>query len=244
MTAVRVCATEGRDGGALPREYRSVSNVLVIAPHPDDEVFGVGGSVLRHLAEGDAVQIVICTRGQENRFGAEQVERVQAEARDVHAFLGVTGSHFLDLPAAGLDAVPAAQVNAALEAVFQAVKPETVYVPHPGDLHRDHQIVFQSSCVCCRPIGDDPPSRILAYETVSETDWFAAPSTPPFTPNVYVDISDHIDRKLEACARYASQIRPAPHQRSLEALAALSTTRGHAVGFPHAEAFMLIRERR
>jgi LmbE family N-acetylglucosaminyl deacetylase len=224
-----------------------MSTVLVVAPHPDDEVFGAGGSVLRHLADGDDVHVVICTRGDRARFGAEQVERVQAEAREVHAFLRVTGSHFLDLPAARLDNIPSADINEALASVFQTVRPDTVYVPHVGDVHRDHQLIFQAAMVCSRPCGTDfpvgpCPTRILAYETVSETDWYAASITPPFVPNVFVDITPHVDKKLEACALYASQIQPAPHQRSIEALRALSITRGHAMGLRHAEAFMLVRQ--
>ena len=96
--------------------------------------------------------------------------------------------------------------------------------------------------VCSRPSGDAYPGCILAYETVSETDWYAAPLTPPFVPNVYVDISSHIEKKLEACAMYASQLQPTPHQRSIRALRELSITRGNAMGFKHAEAFMLVRE--
>jgi LmbE family N-acetylglucosaminyl deacetylase len=219
-----------------------MGDVLVVAPHPDDEVLGVGGCILRHLENGEAVHVVICTRGEDSRFTAEQVERVQAEARQVHAFLGVTGSHFLDLPAARLDTVGGSDVNEALGGVFRQVEPEVVYVPHAGDVHRDHQIVFQAAMVGCRPTGDHYPRRILAYETVSETDWYAAPMTPPFMPNVYVDISAQIEKKLEACAMYASQIQPAPHHRSIHALRAMSIARGHTMGFKHAEAFMLVRE--
>ncbi len=219
-----------------------MKSVLVVAPHPDDEVFGVGGTVLRHLAERDRVHVLVCTRGEEARFGTEQVEQVQAEARAVHAFLGLAGSYFLDFPAAGLDRVPRADIHAAMLNVFRAVQPEVVYVPHAGDVHQDHQIVFQTALVCCRPTEPRTPRRILAYETVSETDWYAAPITPAFVPNIFVDISGHLEKKLAACAMYASQIRPAPHQRSIEALRALSITRGHAVGLRHAEAFMLIRE--
>jgi LmbE family N-acetylglucosaminyl deacetylase len=215
---------------------------LVIAPHPDDEVLGVGGTILRHLAHGDEVHIAVCTKGEEVRFGKKQVERVQAEARAVHKFLGVSGSHFLHLPAAMLDSVPGADVNEALKQVMDTVTPDTVYLPHPGDVHKDHLVIFQASMVCCRPLGDFYPRRILSYETVSETDWHAAPITPAFVPNVFMDISPYITKKLEACAMYASQIRPAPDQRSLEAIRALSVARGTAMNMPHAEAFMLIRE--
>lgn len=219
-----------------------MSTVLVIAPHPDDEVLGVGGTMLHHLAQGDAVHVVICTRGDAVDFGAEQVETVQREARQAHEFLGVTGSHFLDLPAARLDTVPGADVNAAVCQVFEEVAPDVVYLPHVGDVHRDHQVLFQAAVVAARPTGDACPKRILAYETVSETNWFAAPMTPAFVPNVFVDISSHLDRKVEAFAIYASQLRSAPHERSVEALRALATLRGHTVHLPAAEAFMLVRE--
>ena len=219
-----------------------MNTILVVAPHPDDEVLGVGGTILRHLAGGDAVHVVICTRGCLPRFPPEQVETVQAEARKVHAFLSLTGSHFLDFPAAGLDTLPVADVAEALGRVFQAARPDTVYLPHIGDLHRDHHVVFEAGLVCSRPTDDRRPTRILAYETVSETDWSASPLTPAFAPNIYVNITDHIDKKLTACSMYASQVRPAPDHRSIESLRALSVMRGHTVGLPHAEAFMLIRE--
>jgi len=117
-----------------------------------------------------------------------------------------------------------------------------VFAPHPGDVHRDHQLVFQAVMVCARPVGSHYPRRIYTYETVSETDWYAPPVTPAFVPNVFIDISDFIDGKLEACAMYESQIRPSPDQRSTEAIKALAVTRGHAMGMHHAEAFTLVRE--
>ena len=219
-----------------------MSTVLVIAPHPDDEVLGVGGAILRHIADGDAMHVVICTRGEDSRFGKDVVEQVWQEVRKVHARLGLVGAHALDFPAALLDTIPSVDFNAALSGVFAKVRPDIVYVPHPGDVHLDHQLVFQAALVCSRPVGKHYPRRILAYETVSETDWYAAPITPAFVPNVFIDITEHLEAKLEACALYASQIRPAPDQRSLEAIRALSVTRGTAVGIAHAEAFVLIRE--
>ncbi|MHC5109034.1 MAG: PIG-L deacetylase family protein [Planctomycetota bacterium] len=219
-----------------------MTKVLVIAPHPDDEVLGAGGTMLRHVADGDDVHVVICTRGEATRFGKEQVEQVQAEARRAHQFLGLAGSHFLDLPAARLDTVPGSDINAALGEVMAGVNADIVYAPHPGDVHLDHQLIFQALMVCARPVGKTYPQRILAYETVSETDWYAPPLTPPFIPNVFIDITEFIDRKLDACAVYESQIRPSPDQRSVESLRALAATRGHAMNMHYAEAFTLIRE--
>ena len=219
-----------------------MARMLVIAPHPDDEVLGVGGTILKHLADGHEVHVLICTRGEESRFGKDQVERVSAEAKRVHEFLGISGSHFLELPAARLDTVPGTDINAALADVMTRVAPDVVYAPHPGDVHRDHQLVFQAVMVCARPVGSCYPRCIYTYETVSETDWYAPPATAAFLPNVFIDISGFIDGKLKACAMYESQIRPSPDQRSTEAIKALAVTRGHAMGMHHAEAFTLVRE--
>lgn len=218
--------------------------ILVVAPHPDDEVLGVGGTMLRHVHDGDEVHIVVCTRGEPERFGAEQVARVQEEARRAHETLGAASSHILDLPAARLDTVPGSDINAALARVMQETDPDVVYAPHPGDVHKDHQLIFQAAMVCARPVGSHYPKRILTYETVSETDWYAPPTTPPFLPQVFVDITRFMDDKLKLCAIYESQIRPSPDQRSLESLRALAATRGHSMNMPYAEAFSLIRDLR
>lgn len=125
--------------------------------------------------------------------------------------------------------------------LYQRVEPEYVFVPFLGDVHLDHQAAFQSAMVMCRPNGKPLPRSVLAYETLSETNWNAPPLTPGFLPNTFVDISQHLDTKLQAFAAYQSQVRPFPNERSIETVRSLAMLRGSTVGLRAAEAFVALR---
>lgn len=220
----------------------SMGTVLVVAPHPDDEVLGCGGTIARLTSAGGDVHVAIATRGAPPRFRAEEVERVRQEAAAAHALLGVTQTHHLDHPAAELDRLPHAELNATMERLFEAIRPDTLFLPFVGDIHLDHQLIFRSALVAARPHSWAYPVRLYAYETLSETNWSAPYVEPAFAPNVFVDIHQTLERKLDAFACYQSQCRAFPNERSPEALRALATLRGAAVHRQAAEAFLLIRE--
>lgn len=214
---------------------------LVIAPHPDDEVLGAGGTIARMADAGREVHVCIVTRGRPPHFSEDQVATIRREAAAAHAGLGVTQTHWLDFGAAELAETPHRDLNMALGALVRDLAPEVLFIPHLGDIHLDHQLVFTSALVASRPHQAAFPTTILAYETVSETNWNAPYLTPPFTPNVFVDIAATLDRKLAAFAAFKSQVRPAPHERSVESLKALATLRGAAMHRTACEAFVLIR---
>jgi LmbE family N-acetylglucosaminyl deacetylase len=219
-----------------------VGRALVIAPHPDDEVLGCGGTMARLADRGVPVEVAIVTSGTPPRFSRESREQDRAEARRAHDILGVAKTRFLDLPAAELDRVPHADMNAALLEVVREAAPDTLLVPFGGDIHLDHQLVFLSTLVAARPNRAGYPCRVIAYETLSETNWHAPYLAPSFVPNLFVDIGDTLERKLAAMAAYEGQVKPFPDERSLKALEALATLRGATVRRPAAEAFVLLRE--
>ncbi len=214
---------------------------LIIAPHPDDEILGAGGTMARLADAGREVHVAILTEGRPPLFSPEQTRAVQAEAAAAHVRLGVAHTHWLGYPAAELSEVPHRELNSGIGKLVAAVAPDTLFVPHPGDIHLDHQLAFLSSLVASRPYEDTYPKSILAYETLSETNWNAPYLTPAFTPNVFIDITDTLESKLAAFALYASQVKPPPHERSMDALRALATLRGATVHRPAAEAFVLVR---
>lgn len=222
--------------------FDRLSPALVIAPHPDDEVLGCGGTMARIAAEGGIVDVAVVTRGYAPRFESAQVDQVRDEAKSAHRQLGVRDTHFLDLPAAELDQLPHADLNAAIARIVSDLKPATIFIPFVGDLHLDHRLVFEAALVAVRPRGDAYPRCILAYETLSETNWSAPTLAPAFHPNVFIDISDHLDAKLAAFSCFASQVREFPDERSLTTIEALARLRGSTVTRSAAEAFMLIRE--
>jgi LmbE family N-acetylglucosaminyl deacetylase len=220
----------------------SIKRAAVIAPHADDEVLGCGGTIARLSAQGSKVDVVTVTKGQPPNFSTELAETVAAEGRRAHHRLGVNQSHFLDLPAAALDQVPHSAVNAAVGKILNDIAPDTLFVPFIGDIHLDHQVVFNAALVWARPRSEAAPCRVWAYETLSETNWWAPGITPPFVPNCFIDISSYLDAKVAAFECFRSQVKQFPDERSPEAIRALARTRGASVFREAAEAFMLVRQ--
>jgi LmbE family N-acetylglucosaminyl deacetylase len=216
--------------------------VLVIATHPDDEVLGCGGVMARHTAVGDHVSLLVVTRGIPELFSTEFIEQGRRELRQANELLGVTDIHFLDFPAPKLDTVPGYELATAINRKIQVLYPHTIYLPHHGDIHADHQAVYQATLVAARPIDGCPVRKLLCYETLSETEWASPVGDQAFIPTVFVDITDFLTLKLQAMACYRSQIKEFPHPRSLQTLEALARLRGATVGLPAAEAYKLVRE--
>jgi LmbE family N-acetylglucosaminyl deacetylase len=223
-------------------ELAHMGRVLVVAPHPDDEILGCGGTIARLATEGHEVHVAIVTQGQPPAFKAEDVAKVRAEMEEAHRIAGVHRTHVLEFPAAGLDRLPASELNSALCAIVDQVRPDTMFLPFVGDIHGDHQIAFLASMVAARPRHNGAPAAIYCYETLSETNWYAPPVTPAFVPTVYIDIADTLDTKLRAFGAFSSQVRAFPDERSPEAIEALARLRGATVHLHAAEAFILMRQ--
>ena len=223
--------------------------VLVVAPHADDETLGVGGTIARHVREGDDVAVVVMTgpgEGAHPVFPNEVWDTVRTEARRAADVLAVSQLIFRELPAVLVPDRPVWEVNREAAAVLEQTTPDVLYVPFPFDLHRDHRDIFYAFSVAWRPttpVGRDVRA-IYAYETLSETHWNPPYVEAGFTPNTYVDISDDLDTKLRALSCYESQLLPFPHARSLQAVEHQARWRGAQVGMQAAEAFVTIRNLR
>ena len=216
--------------------------VLIISPHPDDEIIGVGGTIAKRCKNGDEVYVCIVTKGVEPLFPEELVNRTRAEAREAHKFLGVKETIFLDFPSVMLETVPRYEFNGKICEVIQNLKPDEVYIPHRGDMQLDHQMVVDAAMVAVRPKYAHKVKRVYAYETLSETGWNIPNVQNEFIPTVYDDISECFDDKMKAMAFFETQLSDFPDARSLEAIEALAKFRGATVHVRAAEAFSLIRE--
>lgn len=216
-------------------------NVLIIAPHPDDEVLGCGGVIKKFTGQFATVNVLIITRGKKELFSDERIENVRKEARNAHKLLGVESTIFLDFPAPDLDTISLSELSVAISNMIIKLKPDTIFMPHRGDLHHDHKAVFTASLVAARPVNNYLVKRIYSYETLSETEWAAPFGDDAFIPDYFVNISEEFSFKLEAMKCFKSQIREFPNPRSLKAIESLAHFRGSTVGFTYAEAFMTIR---
>lgn len=220
-----------------------MSTVLVVAPHPDDESLGCGGTLLRHIDEGDSTHWLIVTKMTVSQgFSEDRVAARSTEIDAVASSYGFAGVHRVGLPSTGLDTLPISELIGAIGKVFQSVLPDTVYLPYRNDAHSDHSVVFDATVPCCKSFRYPSVKRVYAFETLSETEFGLRPEDPGFRPNLFVDISDRLDRKLQILKLYAGEIGSFPFPRSEECVRAQAMLRGSQAGFSAAEAFMVLKE--
>lgn len=217
-------------------------NILIIAPHMDDEVLGCAGAIRRHVINGD--QVTVCFAANRAYGHAYRQELIDAEKIDcgrAQKVLGYQNIMFLDLPDERLNNCQVDLISRLEEAIVKCAV-GVIYLPHQGDNNPDHRAVFEAARVALRPYALKKAVRVLVYEMPSSTDIMANASPYVFLPNYYVDITDTLEDKIKAMACYKSESRSFPHPRSPEAIRACACKRGVEIGMHAAESFMVIRD--
>lgn len=223
-------------------------NILIFAPHPDDEILGCGGVMAKYAKRGDKVTVCICTCGHPPVYDDSLMKAnnwphtLYPEIKKAHELLGVHDTLYLDFPVVAVESVPRYEFNGRIMQVVQSVKPDVVYIPHFGDMQKDHTLVSEAIMVAVRPRGEHRVRKVYSYETLSETEWNIPHVKNIFIPNTFIDVSDVMESKLQAMACFESQLSDFPEPRSLEAVEALAKLRGSTMNAHRAEAFALIRE--
>ena len=219
-----------------------MKRILIIAPHPDDETLGVGGTISKFSSKGYEVNILVVSGHLPPLYSQNDYETTVNEAKQAFKILGVSHSKFLKIPATMIGDVPINELNNQISIMVNEVKPHMVFCAYP-DRHIDHRLIFDSVMVATRPVGIGKNIQIVAaYETLSETHWNAPHIEPNFTPNWVINITDHIEKKLKALKCYKSQIFKFPSPRSIKAAEALAKFRGTQAGFGYGEGMHIIRK--
>ncbi|MBI4895179.1 MAG: PIG-L family deacetylase [Candidatus Aenigmarchaeota archaeon] len=213
--------------------------ILIIAPHPDDEVLGCGATIAKYTKLGHDVYTCIVTKAYTPDWSEEFIKNRPKEVEKSNKILGIKKTYFLDFPTAKLDTVPQRDINKAISDVVSEVSPNTVFIPHKGDLNRDHRLVFECALVALRP-NNSKVEKILSFEVLSETDW--GHPIEGFNPNLYVDVSKSFKKKIDAMKVYGTELKEYPHPRSIEAIESLAKKRGSEACLNLAESFFIIRE--
>lgn len=219
-----------------------MQRVIVISAHPDDEILGAGGSILKHVSNGDEVYWLITTNiSEEQGFAKEITSSREEEIKEVEKQLGIRKTFLLNYPTMTLSSSSLIKMVPEISKIFNEVKPEIIYCLNRSDAHSDHRITFDAVMACTKSFRYPFIKKVLMYECLSETEF--APPLPEkvFLPNYYVDISKFIDKKIEIMKIYDSELGEHPFPRSLENIKALATYRGASVGVKFAEAFQLIK---
>ncbi|MDO8667841.1 MAG: PIG-L deacetylase family protein [bacterium] len=214
-----------------------MKKILVIAPHPDDEVLGCGGMIKRYVNEGDEAFLCVVTKAYAPDWTEKYLKDKAVDIKKSNAVLGFKKTYFLELPTVKLDTIPQKELNDKISEVIEEVDPEILYIPYVGDLNQDHRLVFEACLVSARPFRNKI-KKILAYETPSGAAW----GVKQFMPTLYMDITETLKDKLKAMACYKSELRKYPHPRSLEGITVMAKKRGVESGLLAAEAFIIIRE--
>lgn len=220
-----------------------MSKIVVVAPHPDDETLGCGGTLLKHKHQGDEIVWLVITDILETEgFLAEKIAARNQEIETVGKLYGCDQVYRLSFPTTKLDTFPLGQVIESISAVMRKEKPDIIYLPYHGDVHTDHKIVFDAVISCTKWFRYPSIKRILCYETLSETDFGINPDYNGFRPNVFVNIEEYIEKKIDIMRIYESELGELPFPRSEQAIQALAMLRGATSGYKAAEAFMLLKE--
>jgi len=204
-------------------------NILVIAPHPDDEAIGCGGTLCNHAVRGDRIAVVFLTSGE---LGLKKIPRNQAwkiresEAARSRKILGITALHFLRLP----DWYVSKHIRRAagfLRPILKQEKPGMIYLPHSGDWHPDHKAALPIVRAALRGSGLPVPA-VRGYEV-----W-----TPITEPHHIADITKMMPRKLRAVRAHRSQLSEIDYARAVQGL---NQYRGElSTRFHYAEVFQNI----
>ncbi len=219
-----------------------MKKVIVIAAHPDDEILGAGGTLLKHIHNGDLLKWLIVTKvSEENGFSKERVISRQNEIETVKKLVGFSSIHQLNYSTMSLNSESVNKMIPEISSIFLEFEPEIVYVMNRSDAHSDHRYTFEAVVACTKSFRYPFIKKVLMYECISETEF--APQLPEkvFTPNYFVDISDFLEKKIEIMQVYESELGKHPFPRSIENINALAVFRGASAGVKYAESFQIVK---
>ena len=219
------------------------NKIIIISPHPDDETLGAGGFLLKSKAESQKIFWLNMTNVKKD-YGQSKahVEQRFKEIQAVQKAYQIDGFFNLDLKPAGLDQYAMSEIIKRITNIFNDIKPNVVLLPNPSDVHTDHQITSKAGQACTKWYRFQSINKVLSYETLSETENNFS-NVKRFNPNLFVDITNHINHKIDVMNIYSSELDNHPFPRSEKSIKALATLRGSQSGYEAAEAFEILFER-
>lgn len=230
--------------------------ILVIVAHPDDEVLGVGATMLKHVENGDHVRVIYMATGITSRRRSghknvtvydndkseikkmqKEIHTLQKDAKNACSILKIDDIHFHKFPDNEMDSLPLLKIVKTIEYEIDDMKPDRIYTHHYGDLNVDHRVIYIATLTACRPFNNQIKD-LICFEVASSTEWNYPVS---FKPNYFVNIDNQLENKIKAMEAYKSEVRDFPHPRSSENLRMIAGRWGTVSGQKSAEAFEIIR---
>ena len=232
-------------------------NILIVVAHPDDEVLGMGATILRHATQGDKITVAYLATGITSRYDSNyqnvrsyesnkkqqlntksQIDELRKDAKKACNILKVKKNIFFDFPDNEMDSVPLLKIVKTVEKLVKEIKPDRIYTSHYGDLNVDHRRVFEATLTACRPFSFSV-KEIICFEILSSTEWSFSYD---FKPNYFINIEKELTSKIKAMKIYKNEIRKFPHPRSLENIKISANRWGTICNFIAAEPFEIVRK--
>jgi N-acetylglucosamine malate deacetylase 1 len=216
---------------------------LIIAPHFDDEILGIGGTISKFEKEQDFYVCIVTNGflGNPKIYNKLNFEENKNITKKIKKLVNIKKYFFLNLPATKLDQLPLSKISDLVINIANIVKPSKLYIPSSKDMHIDHRVIHEACLVACRPLYQYKINTVLAYEVLSETEWGSELGNS-FKPNFYQELSEKdINMKIKLFKLYKNEVKKFPHPRSEQGIKNLSSMRGQYINYNHAEAFELIK---
>lgn len=222
--------------------------VLAVVAHPDDEIIGLGGTLHKHVKQGDSVAVLILGDGKSSRGGLQYAPLSQemqslslAETQKALKTMGISVLFKESLPDNRFDSMPLLDVVKKVSQYMGKVQPDIVYTHHFGDLNVDHRITSEAAITSARPIENSCVKEIRMFETLSSTEMAGFELKNLFLPNLFINIQEELPIKINAMSCYVSELREFPHPRSLKAIEYNAYMWGAKNNMHAAEAFHIFR---
>lgn len=215
-----------------------MKRAIFIAPHHDDEILGCGGTILRKKNDGYKTSLIFVTNMFKNNKNIRKKDKI---LNSLQKQLKLNEINELSYEATSITKLNIKDLVSDFSKIFKRFKPTEVYLPHYNDIHSDHKIVSDAGLSCTKWYRFPHIKKILAYETLSETN-FSKNDSNSFRPNYYVNISKFFSKKINLIKLYKSEFGKHPFPRSKESVTSLANLRGSESGFKKSEAFQILKE--
>tara|TARA_Y100001970_G_scaffold120641_1_gene149542 strand:+ start:1500 stop:2165 length:666 start_codon:yes stop_codon:yes gene_type:complete len=219
-----------------------MKKVLFVSPHPDDEVLGCAGTILKHKKEKCKIYwLIVTTIKNSKNWPISKINLRDKEILKVKNYFKFDKILNLNIETTKVDSLLNSEFTNILEKKIDLIKPNIIYLPFIADAHVDHKLTTSTFNTCIKSFRFPYIKKVYMYETLSETTHNYLDERN-FKPNVFNDISEFIDKKIKAMEIYKSELGKHPFPRSIEAIKSLAILRGLQSNTKFAEAFELVLE--